>query len=286
MPFSGHFWKSRCSKSKCTKHISSLKKCTHLCREAHFQVKMVRAPLLDVQMSFRVAGARDCAPCLKWAKREGFVAFQNTMAGGTFEGNLQRCILRVRRSTKDTWVRHVRRSGRWFPDRGFILEHQIFRFAEVVLRDRCSTSYDLSSLFRGTIEWKNRKTRHSTFHFWRKSHCIASFLMLSSSKIEEAWQNFIALALGTYNSWASLAEFLGFGTVHSHFLRKSRRIASFHRERQRQTDRQTERERERGSTTIIIFSPTKIAMWGVYPMFSRLISLELCGNCHRIMNIL
>ena len=72
--------------------------------------------------------------------------------------------------------------------------------------------------------------------------------------------------------------------MHSHFLRKSRRIASFHRERQRQTDRQ--KERERGSTTVIIFSPTKIAMWGVYPMFSRLISLELCGNCHRIMNIL
>ena len=28
-----------------------------------------------------------------------------------------------------------------------ILEHQIFRFAEMILRDRCSTSYDLVSLF-------------------------------------------------------------------------------------------------------------------------------------------
>ena len=37
--------------------------------------------LLDVQMSFRVAGARDCGPCQKWAKREGFVAFPQTMAG-------------------------------------------------------------------------------------------------------------------------------------------------------------------------------------------------------------
>ena len=38
-------------------------------------------PLLDVQMSFRVAGARDSAPCQKWAKNEGFVAFPKTMAG-------------------------------------------------------------------------------------------------------------------------------------------------------------------------------------------------------------
>ena len=36
---------------------------------------------LEVQMCFRVAGARDCAPCQKWAKRGGFVAFPKTMAG-------------------------------------------------------------------------------------------------------------------------------------------------------------------------------------------------------------
>ena len=36
-------------------------------------------PLLDIQMSFRVAGARDCAPCQKWAKREGFVAISTTL---------------------------------------------------------------------------------------------------------------------------------------------------------------------------------------------------------------
>ena len=92
------------------------KKCTPLWREAHFQVNMCKTPqlrstfrscdvekvhavvarstfrsqnventtcarLLDVQMSFRVADARDCGPCQKWAKREGFVAFPKTMAG-------------------------------------------------------------------------------------------------------------------------------------------------------------------------------------------------------------
>ena len=35
-------------------------------------------PLLRVQMSFGVAGARDCAPCQKWGKREGFVAALTT----------------------------------------------------------------------------------------------------------------------------------------------------------------------------------------------------------------
>ena len=36
---------------------------------------------MEVQSSFRVAGARDCAPCQKRAKREGFVAFPKRMAG-------------------------------------------------------------------------------------------------------------------------------------------------------------------------------------------------------------
>ena len=42
-------------------------------------------------------------------------------------------------------------------ERGCILEHQIFRFAEMILRDRCSTSYDLESLLRG---------RRSTLDMW------------------------------------------------------------------------------------------------------------------------
>ena len=74
--------------------VEMSKKCTPLWREAHFEVEKVHAivaqstfrsqnvkkhqgfgPLLDVQMCFRVAGARDCGPCQKWAKREGFVVF-------------------------------------------------------------------------------------------------------------------------------------------------------------------------------------------------------------------
>ena len=85
-PGPDHFWKLRCqksarrcgakhiSKSKCTKHtisgplleVEMSKNCTPLWREAHFEVKMLKkhhmfAPLLEVQMCFHGAGARDCA---------------------------------------------------------------------------------------------------------------------------------------------------------------------------------------------------------------------------------
>ena len=106
-------------KRRVRSHLARLemKNCTPLWREAHLQVKMYKThqlrttfgswdvekvhavcgakhiskskctkhhmfgPLLDVQMSFRVAGARDCAPSQEWAKREGFVEFTKAMAG-------------------------------------------------------------------------------------------------------------------------------------------------------------------------------------------------------------
>ena len=139
------------------------------------------------------------------SKTWGFCSIsKNDGRRGTFEEDLQRCIFRGRRSTRDIFIRAVRRSGRWFPERGSILEPQILSFAEMILRDRCSTSYDLASLFRGrrsTLDrWtgkiaKRNGTRpsalHSTFHFrkMRKSRRIASLLMLSGLKNEEVSQN-------------------------------------------------------------------------------------------------
>jgi len=54
-----------------------------------------------------------------------------------------------------------------FSGRGCILEHQIFRFAEMILRDRCSIPNDLASLFRG---------RRSTLDRWsgKIAKCIAT----------------------------------------------------------------------------------------------------------------
>ena len=154
-PFSDHFWKLRCrksarrcgakhiSKSKCTKHtsfgplleVAMSKKCTPLWREAHFEVKMLKTP--GVRTSF---GRSDVVSCgrrkglctwSKVSKTWGFCSMsKNDGRRGAFEEDLQRCISRGRRSTKDMFIRDVKRSGRRFPENGFILEHQICRFAK------------------------------------------------------------------------------------------------------------------------------------------------------------
>ena len=79
------------------------------------------------------------------------------------------------------------------------MEDQICRFAKMILRDRCSTSYDLASIFRGrhsTLDrWSGKiakriGTRLSALHSTlRKSHRIALILMLSNAKIEDVSLN-------------------------------------------------------------------------------------------------
>ena len=164
---------------------------------------------------------------------------------------------RGRRSTKDMFMRDVRRSGRWFPERGCILEYQMCRFAKMIWH-RCSTSYDLASIFRGrrsTLDrWTGKIAKrigtrpsvlHSTLHFWRKSRRIALFLMLSSSKIEEVsriWVRFgcfqvqklrtshrlaLFLMLSSLKNWRSLAELLRFGCCQVQKMKMSRRIVPF-----------------------------------------------------------
>ena len=239
----------RVSKSKCTKHLSvgarleveMSKQCTPLWREAHFQVKSVKA-LLDVQMSFRVAGARDCAPCQKWAKTWGMCSMsKNDGRRGTFEEDLQTYLFRGRRSTRDMFIRDVRRSGRWFPEKGCILEHQIFSFGKMILLDRCSTSYELASIFcgkRNTLDkWSGKIAKpigtrpsalHSTFHFWRKSRRIALFLTLPTSKKMRKSRRLVSfLTLSNSKIKEVLQNCSVFLCCQVQKLRTSRRIASF-----------------------------------------------------------
>ena len=233
-----HMWKLKCTKRTMLGPLLEVvmsKKCTPLWREAHLEVKMYKTPQCrsafgscDVEKvdavvarsTFQSQNVKSstcsycfwafqcrltwqahgiCAPCQKWVKRQGFVSnFKNDGRHGTYAEDLAKCIPRGRRSTRHMFIRAVRRSGRWFPERGCILEHQIFSFGKMTLRDRCSTLYDLASLFRGrrsTLDrWSGKIAKrigtrpsalHSTFHFWRKSRRIASFLMLSTSKNEE-----------------------------------------------------------------------------------------------------
>ena len=95
----------------------------------------------EVRMLFSVAGAMDSARCQKWANREDFVAISETMAG---VGRVKRDLSRGRRHTRDISSRHVRRSGRWFSEKGWFWSSRIFRFAKMILRDRHNTSYDLA----------------------------------------------------------------------------------------------------------------------------------------------
>ena len=136
-----------------------------------------------------------CTFLSKVSKTRGFCSIsKNDGRRGTFEEDLERCISRGRRGTKDMFIRDVRRSGRWFPERGCILEHQIFRFApdfawQVRHFAWPGITFSWQAQHFTQMEWKNRKnywysTRwsalHSTFHIWRRSRRIASFLMLST----------------------------------------------------------------------------------------------------------
>ena len=214
-PCTDHFWELRCRKCACrcgAKHILKSK----MYKTPHVRATFGRS---DVVSRGRRTGLWTLS---KVSKTSGFCSIsKNDGRRGTFEEDLQRCIFRGRRGTRDMFIRAVRRSGRWFPERGCILEHQVFRFAKMILRDRCSTSYDLASLSRGrhnTLDrWTGKIAKrigtrpsalHSTFHFWSKSRRILSFLMLSTSKIA----SFLMLSTSKFfKKW----------------VRKSRRSASF-----------------------------------------------------------
>ena len=143
-------------KSKCRKHrsvgplleVDMSKKCTLLWREAHVQVKSAKkwGARSTFGCSDVVLRGRRRGLCTLWKVSKAWrfcSSFKNHGRRGTFEDGLERGISRGRRSMQETheWQR--------FPEKDCILEHEIFRFAKMILRDRCSTSYDLASLFRG-----------------------------------------------------------------------------------------------------------------------------------------
>ena len=149
-------------------------------------------------------------------------SFRNVGRRGACEEDLQRCISLGRRSTRDTWVRDVRRSGRWFPERCCVLEHQILRFAKMILPDRCSTSYDLASLFRG---------RCNTLDRWNgkiaKRNGTRPSAALNLPFLKEVSQNCFVFDAVKWENWGSLAELLRFWRCQVQKLRKSHRIAAF-----------------------------------------------------------
>ena len=154
-------------------------------------------PLLEVEMS------KKCT-LLKVSKVWGFCSsFKNVGRRGTFEENLQTCISRDRRNTRNMFSRDVWRSGRRFPEKGCILEHEIFRFAKVILRDGCSTSYDLAPLLRArrnSLEaWTGKIAKKN--HWYEAVSSTFNFPLL-----KEVSQNCFVFDVVNLKNWGILAE--------------------------------------------------------------------------------
>ena len=139
---SEHFWKFRCWKSarRCgAKHIAKskvlkteglgallevqmLKKCTPLWREAHFEVKTPHVWTTFGRSDVLSRGRRKGFSTLpKGSKTWGFCGIsKNDGSRGTFEEDLERCISRGRRNTRDSSALNVhfwrksRRIGSFF----------------------------------------------------------------------------------------------------------------------------------------------------------------------------
>ena len=192
-----HFWKLRCWKSARTCGAKRISKST--CHKHH-----LFAPLLHVKASLCVAGAKEFCTLSEVRKTWGSCSISKIDGRhGTFEEDLQGGISCGRCSTIDMFIRDVRRSGRWFPEKGCVLEHQIFRFAKMILRDR--RSCDLASLFPG---------RRSNLDRWSGNTAKCDGTRPSALHT-------------TFHFEGSLSELLRFSCCQLRKLRTSRRIASF-----------------------------------------------------------
>ena len=187
-------------------------------------------PLFGVQMSFCVAGARDCAPCQKWTKREGFVAFPKRMAGVGHLKRICKDAFSVTRAVQETCSSELL---------GCILEHQIFSFGKMIWQVQHfvwpGITFSWQAQYFRQVEWKKsqntlvrgrqlctqlsifERSLAELFRFWccqlrkLKMSCrIASFWMVSSTKIEEVSQNCFVLDVVKFKNWGSVAKSLRF----------------------------------------------------------------------------
>ena len=213
-----------------------MKSCTLLWHEAHFQVKVCKkhhsqttfgswdvekvhavvarstfpsqnvqsTPCSDhfwklkVQMWFCVAGARDSAPCQKWAKREGLVEIPKTMAGVVQSKRIWKDAFGVAGAVQETCSSEL--LGGQGADFLRGVAFWSIRSGKMILRDRCSTSYDLASLFRG---------RRVTLHRW--SGRIAKRIgtrrsALNFPCLKEVSQNCFVFDVIKVKIWRCLAE--------------------------------------------------------------------------------
>ena len=178
-----HFWKLRCRKS------------ARRCRAKHIRTTF---GVSDVVSRSRRKGLCTLFKVSKTWRFSGIS--KNAGRRGTFEEDPD--AFSVAGAIQETCSSEILGG----PGADFLREeHQIFSFGKMILRDRCSTSYDLASLLRGrrrTLDrWSGKIAKrigtrpsalHSTFHVWRRSHRIASFLMLPAEEVSQGC--FLALS--------------------------------------------------------------------------------------------
>ena len=96
----------------------------------------------------------------------------------------------------------------------------------MILRDRCSTSYDLASIFRGrrsTLDrWSGKTARRIGTRWYEAVSAALNFPFL-----EEVSQNCFVFDVVKFKTWGRLAELLRFWCCQLWKMKKSRRIASF-----------------------------------------------------------
>ena len=175
-------------------------------------------------MSCRVVGARDCAPCQKWAKREGFVAVPKTLAG---VGHLKRIckdaspVAGALQETCSPEMLKVRAEIPWkglhfgasdlqvcWDDFAWQMQHFVWP----------GLTFSWQAQYFKQMECKHRKTQwyeavSSALNFpclKEKSRRIASFLILPISKLEDVSQYCFVLDVIKVKSWGGVAQLLRF----------------------------------------------------------------------------
>ena len=190
----------------------AVKTCTRVWRKTYAQVRMAKAPgVWTVHSHLSGTTTMDFAPSQKWGKTRWFCSsFKKDGKRGASEENLKRCISRGKRNARDISTRHADmfRVRAWIAEKGCILEHEIVRFAKMILRDRCVQHflYCLASLFRGRRKTLERWDREIANHI---ESARSRQLCIYFSFLKDMPQNFLV-----------------FNDVNVECLRKSRRFWS------------------------------------------------------------
>ena len=144
----------------------------------------------------------------------------------TYADYLARCLSRGRRSTRDMFIRAVRRSGRWFPERGCISEYfgaSDLQFWEDDFAWQVQHfvwpgfTFSWQAQYCRQVGWKNRK-----MHWYEAVSSALNFPFF-----KEVSQNCFVFDVVNFEKWGSLAELFRFCSCQLRKLRKSPRILSF-----------------------------------------------------------